>query len=282
MQSSSGVHIKKGENNFMIEATILEQLEERTIIEMVPVNSIGLDMSYQRPLSKVKVQSIKTNFNKHAVGTLIVSLRDDGKIFVIDGQHRLEAMKKRGIENAECKIISGLTGQQEAEIYIWCNTNRKNPDALDTFKARLYKGDPIALTISSVVEECGLYIAFNHTGSRPRNSVWAVMAMEDIYKKGKEKLLKEVLILATRSWPDDSNNVEAKVLLGIMIFHLKYQGRYVREEFIAKMNITDLNTLRRRAQYHAENHGGSVVTTFARALQEAYDKSKHKNRLEPK
>jgi hypothetical protein len=259
-----------------------EILEQQTITEIVAVKDINLDMSYQRPLSRVKVQSISSKFNKHAVGVLIVSLREDGQYFVIDGQHRLEAMKKRGVEYAQCQVITGLTGQQEAEIYIYCNTNRKNPDALDTFKARLYKGEPMAIAIHKAVEECGLYIAFNRAGTRPPNSVWAVMAMEEIYRKGGEKFLKDILNLAIRSWPGEATNVEGKVLIGLMMFHLKYQGRYVREEFIAKMKVTDLNTLRRRAQYHSENHGGSVYTTFARALQEAYDKGKHVHRLEKK
>ena len=255
-------------------------IEEQSITELVPVNDIGVDMEYQRPLSTGKVASISANFNKNAVGTIIVSLRENGKFFVLDGHHRLESMKKCGIEKAECKVIIGLTLQQEAEIFIWCNTNRKNPDALDTFKARLFKRDPIALAINAVVEECGLYVEFAR-GRRRSNSVWAVKTMEEIYRKGHGELLKKVIMLATQSWPDDPNNTEAKVLSGIALFHEQYEGRYTQSEFIAKMNITDINTLLRRAQYHSENHGGSMTRTFARALQEAYDWHRRTRRLEP-
>lgn len=268
------------ENEIMIAAKILE---EQTTIEWVPVNEIGIDMSYQRPLSQDKVKVIIAKFNEVAAGVLIVSLRDDGQVVVIDGQHRLEAMKKRGIARAECKVCQGLTVEQEAEIYIYCNTARKQPDSLDVFRARLVRQDPIAMAINDIVEKCGLHIQFHlyrsRGGRRLPNGIWAIQALEDIYKRGKEKVLEEVLTLAIRSWPGEGNALEAKVLLGIAAFHFKYQGKYSREEFIAKMNITDLKVLYRRAQFWAEA-GGHASTAFAKALQEAYDRGRRTRRLE--
>jgi hypothetical protein len=131
-----------------------------------------------------------------------------------------------------------------------------------------------------------LHIQFSYSnsrgGKRQHGGVWAVVALEEIYLRGQEKLLEEILILATRSWPGVDDALESKVLLGIVLFHVKYAGKYSRDEFIAKMNVTDLNALRRRAQYHAESNGGSVNTAFAKALQEAYDKGRRTRRLESK
>lgn len=168
-----------------------------------------------------------------------------------------------------------------------CNSARGNPEALDIFRAKLVAHDPTAQAIYKIIEKCGLTIQFhpqqNHpTLKRPPRAIWAIAAVQEIYARGKEELLEEVLTLASLSWINDGHALESKVLLGIMDFHLKYQGRYTREEFIDKMNITDLNVLRRRAQYHAENHGGSMRKTFMRALQEAYDRQRRTRRLEPK
>jgi hypothetical protein len=258
-----------------------EILEKQTTIEWLPVSEIGVDMTYQRTLSPDKVKLISTKFNEIAAGIIIVSLRDDGTTVALDGQHRKEAMKKRGILLAQCKVCRGLTVEQEAQIFIYCNTARKNPDALDTFRARLVNNDPVALAISTVVQECGLYISF-YRGTRPQHSIWAVAALENIYAKGGIDLVKEILSLALRSWPDEPYAVEAKVLLGITNFYLQYGKRYIREEFIAKMNVTDLKSLLRRAQYHSENGGGGMPKTFAQALREAYDKGRRTRRLESK
>lgn len=260
-------------------------LEEQATIVWLPISQIGIDMTYQRYPAIAKIRAIAANFNENAAGLLTVSQRSDETYVVVDGNHRLEAMKKQGILLAQCQVCRGLTVEQEAEIYIWCNTARKQPDALDQFKARLIKNDPIVLAIRAIVEKHGLSIQLNtgtgRGGSRGKNALWAVTALETIYTKGKEKLLDEVLILATRSWPHEANVLEAKVLLGIMQFHIKYQGKYSREEFLAKMNVTDLKSIFRRAQYHAEN-GGHSGSAFAKALEEAYNKGKRTRRLADK
>lgn len=253
-------------------------------IELLPVDTIQVDMTYQRTLAPNKVKAMSTKFSKVAAGVLTVSLRENGQFFIIDGQHRLEAMKKCGVMLAECKVIQGLSIKEEAEIYIDCNTVRKNPIALDTFRARLVTNDPIAESIKGVVEKCGLEIQFSYTGGgqgkRMPHSIWAVEAMGAIYRRGKEKLLEDVLSLTVASWPDEGDALKGSTLLGVMIFHLKYQGKYSRDEFIAKMHITEFKSLYRRAQYHAESNGGAIQTAFAKALQEAYDKGKKSRRLE--
>lgn len=262
-------------------------LEEEATIEWLSIDEIAFDMRYQRPLSQYKVNEIANQFNAVAAGTPVVNVRDDGQQIGMDGQHRIAAMKKRGISHVQCKVTRGLTLEQEAQIYVYCNTVRKNPSALDTFRARLITKDPLIMAISSVVEKCGLEIQFTFTGGshgkrRSPKSIWAVNAMEDIYKRGKEELLEEVLILASRSWPEEGDVMKSYVLIGIMQFHLKYKGKYSREEFIAKMNITDFKAIARRSQYHAESNGGSIYTAFAKALQEAYDKGRKTRRLESK
>lgn len=252
-------------------------------IEWLLTTILNVDALYQRRISPDKVKSIVTKFNSRSVGVLAVSLREDGKYYVCDGQHRLEAMKKLGIDFAKCEVYRGLSKQQEAQLFVDANTARKTPDAIDVFRARLITRDPIALAINEVVGKLGLSILFvygSRNGKRPPNTIWAVNAMEDIYRIGKEKLLEEVLTLAIRSWPEDSEAVRHDILLGILAFHRKYEGRYTRAEFIHKMQLTDLGTLRRRAIAYASLSGGSTYSAIAKALQEQYDKSR-RIRLEP-
>lgn len=260
-------------------------LQEQDTIEWLPVTSIEIDRSYQRYASSHKIKLISASFDKNACGVLIVSKRDNGQYFVVDGQHRLEAMKKNEMLLAPCQVCQGLTIQQEAELFIHCNTVRKTPEALDVFKSRLIAQEPVALAIHAIVEQHGLHVQFNtknsRGGTREPQGIWAVAALEVIYKRGKESLLEEVLNLLLHSWPQTPMALEAKVLLGVMHFHLKYLGKYTREDFIAKMSVTDLKSLYRRAQYHADN-GGHGSTAFAKALQEAYDKGRKTTRLEKK
>lgn len=269
--------------NTMIEQK-LEEIQVSTS-EWLPVNLIGIDRRYQRDPSPEKIKLISESFNQIAAGVLIVSLRSNGQYFVMDGQHRLEAMKRLNIQRVECKVAHGLSITEEAEIFIRCNTVRKNPTALDVFKARILKKDPVAIDIRNIVEKHGLFIQFDRSSkgkkSRDPHVVYAVFALLQIYERGQAPLLDEILTLITRTWPGDPNALEGRMILGITNFHLKYQGRYVREEFVRKLSITDALTIHRRAIYLAENNRTQMPVGISKALQEAYDKGK-RIRLEEK
>ena len=263
----------------------VEETEKvESIIESVPLADIVIDMRYQRNLSPKKVSLIAKNFDAAIAGVLVLSLRPDGNMYIIDGQHRLEAMRKLGIKEARCMIVTGLTIEQESDKFIWANTARKSPEALNIFRARIIKGDPVALEIKETVEKCGLTIRLNGRGAggkRTPGQLWAVAALEEIHRKGGADLLEYILRLLMEAWPGDWDILDQKVLLGVMTFHLKYQGRYRRDDFIEKMKIVSLRSLRQRAQYHSENGGGGLSKTFCKALQEQYDWHRRTKRLEP-
>lgn len=259
-----------------------------SIIEYVPVEQIKIDLSYQRPLSQEKVKTIVSKFDPAVAGLLLLSLRNSGELFCIDGQHRLAAMLKISWPDARCEIKEGLTIAQEAALFRLANTARKSPEALDLFRARLVEGDPVAVAIGNVVEKCGLAIQFkrpvgNHWGRETPSSIWAVSALEDIYRKGGAGLLEYLLTLSLESWPGDYEALSGRVLYGLLDFHTKYEGQYDRKLFVEKMNNTKLMQIRNKARFYAENiHNTSQYKMFSKALQEAYDWHRRGKRLEPR
>ena len=262
----------------------VEPVQVESIVEYVPVADIKIDMRYQRRLSLKKVAEIAADFDPAIAGVLVLSLRSDGCFYVVDGQHRAAAMRKLGIEKAKCEVIIGLTLREEADKFVKANKTRKSPESLDVHKALTVKGDPVTLEINAIVERCGLSIQADGRGARGKRKpgvVWAVAALNDIYQRGKADLLEYILKLVMEAWPGDWDVLDQKVLLGVMTFHLKYQGRYRRDDFIEKMKIVSLRSLRQRAQYHSENGGGGLSKTFCKALQEQYDWHRRTKRLEP-
>src|SRR5258708_12752916 len=93
-------------NNHVIAPRILE---DQSTIEWLPVSRLEIDMSYQRPLGPVKVNAISSKFNEVAAGVLAVNIRPNGQIVVMDGQHRLAAIKQLGILRAQFKFSHQLT-----------------------------------------------------------------------------------------------------------------------------------------------------------------------------
>lgn len=62
------------------------------------ITSLKTDMSYQSPVKESQVKKIVKNFDPQKLHTIVVNKRNDGQFFVIDGQHRVEALKELGID----------------------------------------------------------------------------------------------------------------------------------------------------------------------------------------
>ncbi len=75
-------------------------------------------LPYQRPVDEQEVDRLIREWDGRLLDPLVVSFRD-GKFHVVDGQHRVAAMRKiyGGKEvMAPCTIYNGLTYEQEADL----------------------------------------------------------------------------------------------------------------------------------------------------------------------
>jgi hypothetical protein len=89
------------------------------IDEWIVANDIRVDTQYQRPINIAHVRKIANEFDERAFGVILVSERADGSVYVIDGQHRLAAVKSMGRGGSEipCHVYRGLSVGDEALIF---------------------------------------------------------------------------------------------------------------------------------------------------------------------
>lgn len=75
-------------------------------------------LPYQRPVNPKEVERLIQEWDERLLDPITVSFRD-GKFYVVDGQHRISAMREmnggRGIM-VNCKVYNGLTYEQEADL----------------------------------------------------------------------------------------------------------------------------------------------------------------------
>lgn len=132
-------------------------------IEWIGVGQLAVDNSYQRSTeakdSRKHIRAIAERWDWRLCAPLTVSRREDG-LFVIDGQHRLEAARMRGdIPHLPCTIARFSSIAEEAGCFVSVNMARKRTTPLDNFRASLASGCEDAIAVQRLIREAGLSLA---------------------------------------------------------------------------------------------------------------------------
>ena len=192
-------------------------------IQWLPTAALKIDRRVQRhSVRTTHVKAIAEGFDPDAFGTIAVSRRDDGTYAVLDGQHRLEALRLMGFNGKQlvpCEVRSGLTLAQEAALFRKLNTTQK-PGLVDRFLVRAVEGDPDVLEIIRIAEQHGWRIAFQKTDG----VIAAADVLERIYtgrgmrygeKGSSTAALDATLAILTNAWGHNSRAVAGNILAGL-------------------------------------------------------------------
>ena len=161
------------------------------VFAVVALYELHIDESYQRPLQN-HVKIIARDWNPTKCDPLKINFREDGNLYVWDGQHRLEAARLRGIKYLLCDITVGLTQEQEAELFGCQGMGIKKPDPYDIFKANVCAGEEIDTAIKDM---CDIYDLVVNRNNKKAGNLSCLTLVRDIFKKGDEKYFDWVLEL---------------------------------------------------------------------------------------
>jgi hypothetical protein len=235
---------------------------------LVPLPSITLDSVYQRDLNAERVQAMVAHWDERLVGTLILSARA-GNLYVVDGQHRLAAMRERHDTKVSAVILTDLSQKDEADLFVAYNRSRSALNEWDLFRAEIVAGRPDALGILSVFGQ--QHLTLSRKMSSPTN-VSALGAVRRVYRLGGAVLLTKVLTTAKRYWVTESHVFGASNIYGLALFfyafeqHPKYDPDRVEHVL---QRVTPLLILR-KAQEIAfvvnKGYAGSHVTEAIRVI----------------
>lgn len=237
--------------------------------EVLRIEDLNFDDTYQRKVSTTKVREIVRQFDIGIVGALIVSKREDGKYYVVDGQHRIEAMRLLSIESIMCVVHTGLSIADEATLFRKCNNTRKAPSALDNFKADLIANNDTAIKINDLVESTGFIINVTRTKT-DRPSISAVSALMKVYKEIGEEGLRNVLgvLRETTLKPTHTD------IAGMGIFLRYYNDKIDKDNLIKKMQKSSPIEILSKSRQMTEIMGGHLTTNYAKYLLKVYNTGK--------
>jgi hypothetical protein len=113
---------------------------------------LNVDRRYQRDLKDQRAIAIASKFNWVRFGVLSVARREDGTLWVFDGQTRLSAVKKlHSIQSVPCVVFDmGNDIQREAMAFLDINKGSKAVSGLDNYRALLVANDPRAILLNEL------------------------------------------------------------------------------------------------------------------------------------
>lgn len=248
----------------------VKKLVVKSALRIIDPESLQVDPSYQRDV-KVKHKRIVSEFDETAFGVPLVGEREDGTLWIVDGLQRLTAWKKLGKAKIRCEVFNSKGPEDEARIFTLVNLNRTKLTAGEQFKGMLTAGDQLAWQIKECVEGCGFYLSLSGGNKAKKNSVSCISALVAVAKLHGVEPIKFALEIARDIWPEDSNAVCAKMVLGLCRWYVKHEGLFDREKIEAKLKtITPYKVMYVATQSNVA--GGAVDYSMAEVIEKVYKK----------
>ena len=198
------------------QGTQKSRVERSGHLHWVAIADIHVNPRAQRELRPGWCAQIAADFDPDRFSPPLLSLRED-RHYVIDGQHRIEAMRLMGWgdQQVQCWVYEGLSEAEEADLFLWHN-NRKAVSAFDKFQTAVVAGREAESDINRIVLLSGLKVAHGVSGS-----ISAVASLRKTYTHG-PKVLARTLRIVRDSYGDDG--LKAEVISGIGLLCARYNG----------------------------------------------------------
>lgn len=237
-------------------------------IAVVRIDELHVDHLYQRDLIADRVEGIARAYDIVVAGTIVVSRRANGELWIVDGQHRTAAAKLAGEEEMLAQIIDGMTAEQEALKRI--QGNYKAPDrAYEIFRARVFAGDVVANGLQALLAEFDSKINYVPDSQQGAN---AVAAYEGIYRVDDGKTLRATLSVIQQAFGTAYGpNASGTMVKGVAWFIARHGGEADFARLTDRMRTEGLGSITRKSASQKVVMGGSQWINHYRSLVEIYN-----------
>jgi hypothetical protein len=172
----------------------------------------------QRELNQARVDHLVANFNVEEIGTPTVNRRG-GSLFIIDGQHRIQAMRDMnwGDQQIQCWVYEGLSEEEEAEKFLQLN-DTLTVNAFAKFRVGVRAGREDECAIDTIVQKAGLCVSQDKVAG----AISAVGTLRRVYTRSDGPTLARTLGVIRDAYGD--SGLEAAVIDGIGLLCQRYNG----------------------------------------------------------
>lgn len=198
-----------------------KRVERDARLRWVPLGKMRVSPLAQRELNMARVEHIARTMDLEQIGTPTVNERD-GHFYIIDGQHRVEALRQWlgeecDSQTVQCWTYVGLSEQDEAEKFLKLN-DTLTVNALSKFKVGVQAERTRETDIDRIVRAQGLCV----TADKVEGGVRAVGTLSRVYDREGAAALARALGVIRDAY--GSAGFEAPVIDGIGYLCGRYNG----------------------------------------------------------
>lgn len=249
-------------------ADISVDTEGAGTIALVALADLKVDPIYQRDLTAQFVERLAENWDIVTAGTIVVSKRPSGDLYIVDGQHRAAAAVRAGETHILAQVVNEPSAEEEARLRLKGNVKRGDR-VFEVFRARLASNDETALAIERILAGCGTQINMTPT---TQTGINAITAVEKLYNLDKGESLINILTLLKRLFGEIRPDVASSDMLkGLTWFLGHHEDKIDKERFERLLKITGPAALGRSARAHKASLGGTLWINQYRALVTMYN-----------
>lgn len=247
--------------------------------QFAQVELLHVDDTYQRSIeggaSQRLIVKIAENWDWRLCLPLIVSRRQ-GQLFVIDGQHRLEAARLRGdIRDMPVVVFDIDDPKGEAELFVQANRSRRAMSPLDDFHAAVVAGDAKSTAINDVVIEAGLVVGRHQAWQywQPGEVIFVAAIKKALAAQGKEIALRALRMIAEA--------FDGLVLTGggaiftglcMLIQDREKEGRPINPALMVSV-LSEVGIPGWKEITEGVDSGHDRISAMLKAMEEAYDEA---------
>jgi hypothetical protein len=225
----------------------------------------------QREFRQAHGDKLAAELDLDKLGFLILNHRD-GQYWVLDGQHRLYALKKFGFEDEctiDCEVYEGLSDAQMAEMFLG-RDNRRRISTYDKFFVSCTADRKRENDIRRMVESNGLRIG----RVRETNTIGAVASLGKVYDRSGDVVLGQTLRALRDGYAGDPAAFSPELIQGVGLIFNRYNGRTDEKHLVSQLSRVahGHRGLSQRARSLREKTGTSLDQCVAAAIVEMYNR----------
>ena len=236
----------------------------------MPLMRVPPALVTQRPFRASRGNYLRANLDLDKLGLPVINHRD-GIYWILDGQHRIYALRENGLGDGllDCEVYENLTDAEMADIFLGRgNTLPISP--FDKFHIACTAGHDRETGIRRAIESQGVKIG----RTKEENTVSAVSACGNVFDLGGPIVLGQVMRVIKNGFSGDPAAFDSSLIVGLGHVFNRYNGRTEEKDLTTRLAATPqgVRGLMRRAEAQRERTGNQKTQCVAATIVEIYNK----------